>query len=210
MLAVVCFVVSSDGLHGRVESALIAAEALVRRQPLWGAAVFTALAALSAMLAFFSSAVIVPAGVQAWGAATTFALLWTGWLIGGVAAYATARFLGQRVVRLFVEPARLTEYERRLSARAPLGLIVLFQLGLPSELPGYVLGTLRYPVRRYLVALAIGEMPYALGTVLLGASFVARQLVPLVLLGAAGIALTAWAFFRLRARLSHPNLNGVG
>ena len=60
------------------------------------------LAALSAMLAFFSSVVVVPVASHQWGPVATVALLWMGWLLGGTMAYAIGRFLGSRVVRQVV------------------------------------------------------------------------------------------------------------
>ena len=47
-----------------------------------------------------------------------------------------------------------------------------------------MLGMARFPLKRYLLALAIAETPYAIGTTLLGASFVARRFGLLLSLGA--------------------------
>ena len=58
---------------------------------------------------------------------------------------------------------------------ALVGRVLLFQLAVPSEIPGYLLGTLGYRFSRYLVVVSVGEVPYALGTVLLGESFVSRE-----------------------------------
>jgi len=41
----------------------------------------------------------------------------------------------------------------------------------PSEVPGYVLGLVRFPFTRYAVALGLAELPYTLATVYLGSSF---------------------------------------
>ena len=62
-----------------------------------GKLVFVLVSALSAMLAFFSSAVVVPVAVYAWGNATTLALLWGAWLLGGIGSYVVGRTLGRRV-----------------------------------------------------------------------------------------------------------------
>lgn len=74
-------------------------EKLVVRQPWLGASLFIAFAAVSAMLAFVSIAVIVPAAALAWGELLSMLLLWIGWILGGCAAYSVGRFLGPRVVR---------------------------------------------------------------------------------------------------------------
>ena len=60
---------------------------------LWGLLLATA----SAMLAFLSSAIIVPIGVYAWGSVNCFLLLWIGWLLGGVLTYAIGYTLGRPV-----------------------------------------------------------------------------------------------------------------
>ncbi len=73
---------------------------------------------------------------------------------------------------------------------------------MPSEIPGYVLGTLRYRFWLYLAALAIAELPYALGTVYLGASFLERESVTLILVGVVGVLVSVFAYrlYRDRAR----------
>ncbi len=163
---------------------------------------FFVLAALSAMLAFFSSAVIVPIGVYAWGALGCFALLWAGWLVGGLGAYAIGRFLGRPVVAALMSADVLERYQQRISARAPFRLVLLFQLALPSEIPGYLLGLARYDLFKFTVALAIAELPFALGTVYLGASFLERRIWMLLGLGAVGVAFSIWATRRLRRQIS--------
>jgi uncharacterized membrane protein YdjX (TVP38/TMEM64 family) len=103
----------------------------------------------------------------------------------------------------WVAPGRsFDQYERQFHHRVSFGFVLLFQLALPSEIPGLVLGLARYPLRRYLAALAIAELPYAVGTMLLGASFVSRRIGLLLSLGAAA-AIAATALGRaLRRRLA--------
>ena len=52
------------------------------------------------------------------------------------------------------------------------------------------------------LALALAELPYALGTVFLGAGFLQRQYLLMLGLGLGGLFLTAWAFRYLRRKLS--------
>jgi uncharacterized membrane protein YdjX (TVP38/TMEM64 family) len=133
---------------------------------------FVVLAAVSAMLAFVSVAVVIPAAVFAWGTAVSIGLLWVGWILGGAATYGIGKWLGRRAVHwLGAEPV-LRRLEQHLAPDTPLWLIALLQLALPSELPGYVLGLVRYPLGRYLMALAVAELPFTLATVYLGSSFV--------------------------------------
>lgn len=196
-LAAAVVVVRSRELHGAVNAAFVAAQELILSQSARGMAIFVLLSALSAMVAFFSSAVLVPIGVLAWGSTTTFALLWAGWLLGGVGAYATGRFLGRRAVVWLIHEEQLRRYEKRLAASAPFLVILLFQLALPSEVPGYIVGVLRSRFTTYLAALALAELPFAAGAVFLGESFIRRDRGALVvggllLIAASVAAVLAW------------------
>ena len=58
---------SIDAVYGALQRVLSAAEPLIAGHPYLGAVVFVVLAAVSAVLAFFSSALLLPAAVYAWG-----------------------------------------------------------------------------------------------------------------------------------------------
>jgi uncharacterized membrane protein YdjX (TVP38/TMEM64 family) len=195
-------VAASSRLHGTAESAVELVGAMIRQHPAWGVFAFVSLAALSAMLAFFSIVAVVPVATHHWGQAATVALLWMGWLAGGAMAYAIGRFLGSRVARLLASGARVKYYEDRLTARAPFWMIVLLQLAVPSEIPGYVLGSLRYRFPRYLLALALAELPFAIGAVVLSTGFLERQYWLMALVGAIGLGALAWAMRRLHRELA--------
>lgn len=192
----------SDTVHAAVLQVFEAAKGIMAQHPIGGRVLFVGVSAIAAMLAFFSSAVLVPAAVYAWGPITTAVLLWLGWMLGGAFSYGLAWRFGRPVLR-WVAPGRsFDQYERQFHHRVSFGFVLLFQLALPSEIPGLVLGLARYPLRRYLMALAIAELPYAVGTMLLGASFVSRRIGLLLSLGAAA-AIAATALGRaLRRRLA--------
>jgi uncharacterized membrane protein YdjX (TVP38/TMEM64 family) len=202
LLVVAVVIAASASMHGTVEATVAAISGVIDRHPFLGGAAFVGLAALSAMLAFFSSALVVPVGVHHWGEPVTFLLLWLGWLAGGAVTYALGRFVGGQVLGVLINPERAAYYQARISRRASFGLVLLFQLAVPSEIPGYVLGTAGYSFPRYGTALALAELPYAAGAVYLGSSFLRRQYGWIVLLGAAGIAFIAWAVARLHRSLS--------
>jgi len=164
----------SDAWHRALLEMLGVAERLIHEHPRGGMFVFLALAVLSAMLAFFSSAVVVPVGVYAWGAQVTLLLLWTGWTVGGVAGYWMARTLGRRLGRWLATSESIARYDA-FAARATWPVVLLFQLALPSELPSYVLGFVRYPFVRYLTAVMIAELPFALIAVYLGDALLKRH-----------------------------------
>ncbi|MGE0354578.1 MAG: TVP38/TMEM64 family protein [Gemmatimonadales bacterium] len=192
---------SSVRLHTALLDVVEAARTIITGHPVWGAVAFVLLSALSAMLAFVSSAVLVPVALVTWGPVGCLALLWSGWILGGLFAYGTARWLGRPVVRFIASDAALRRYERRISPRTPFSMILLFQLALPSEIPGYVLGFARYPPVRYLIALALAELPFAIGTVYLGEGFLQRKTLLLIALGAGAVLFSVGAFQALHRRL---------
>jgi uncharacterized membrane protein YdjX (TVP38/TMEM64 family) len=202
LLLLVAIVVAASGpLHGAAEGAIGLVEGMIGQHPGWGAFAFLTLAALSAMLAFFSIVALIPVATHHWGQATTVALLWVGWLAGGAMAYGVGRFLGSRVARALVSAPRIEYLEERLTARAPFWMIVLLQLAVPSEIPGYVLGSLRYRFPAYFLALALAELPFAVGAVALSSGFLDRRYGMMVLVGAVGLGALAWAIRRLRREL---------
>ena len=191
----------SDHLHDGVERLLAFTAVVIAEHPVLGKAVFMIWSAASAMLAFVSSAVIVPVAVYAWGARTTVVLLWLSWLVGGVTTYTIGRTVGRRVATWLVPRERLDYYSERISSAAGFLTILLFQLGLPSEVPGYVLGAARYRFAIYLAALSLAELPFAIGAVYLSEGFIKRDYAMLVGVGLAGLAFSAAAF-----RLFHHRL----
>jgi uncharacterized membrane protein YdjX (TVP38/TMEM64 family) len=201
LLGGLAFLVSSDKFQAALSWGLAKAEPIIAAHPFWGAVLFLLLSALSAMLAFFSSAVLVPVALEAWGKPACAFLLWLGWILGGACAYGIARFWGRPVVRRLTSHKTLSRYEERISRHTPFGLVLLFQLAVPSEIPGYVLGMARYGLRRYLAVLALAELPYAVGTAYLGESLLEQRTALLLGLGAAAIFFSAWALHVLWRRL---------
>jgi uncharacterized membrane protein YdjX (TVP38/TMEM64 family) len=190
-------------VHAWLLSLFDAAESLIRQQATWGMVVFVLLAALSAMVAFLSSAVLVPVAIYVWGPAVCFALLWTGWFLGGLAGYGIGRFLGRPAVEILIRPGTLARYEGWASSRKSLVPMLMLQLAIPSDLASYLFGLVRCRFVVFAAALALAEVPYALGAVFLGTSFLERRIVPLLALGIAGVLLSLWAIRRLH-RHSEP------
>ena len=180
----------------------VAKEVILRHEVL-GIALFAALSALSAIAFFLSTAVIVPVAVHAWGTPTTLVILWASWMVGAAASYAIGRRPVRRLTKWLISEQNVVRYERRISADASFGLVLLFQLAVPSEIPGYVLGALRYPFWRYIAARALAELPFAVGTVYLGDTFLRRQYLPLIGIAVAGFLLTAGALYLLHRRIGH-------
>lgn len=195
-------IASSENLHAALIEVLRAIEQIIKGHPVLGATLFVVFAAVSAMIAFVSVAVVVPVAIYTWGQGISILLLWLGWILGGALAYGVARYMGRRVVRWLTAEAGLKRLESAVNSRTSFSLVLLLQLALPSEIPGYLLGLVRYPLSRYLAALAVAELPYALATVLLGASFLERRSWVLLAIGLILVAGSLFAFQKLRRRLT--------
>jgi len=202
LTALLASLAMSDALHAALIEVLAAGDAIITRHPVLGPVVFVAFTAVSAMLAFVSAAVLLPVAVFTWGEATSILLLWCGWLLGGACSYLVGRFLGREVVRWLTAEALLRRLERRLGPSTPIGLVLLFQLALPSEIPGYVLGLVRYSFAKYVVVLALVELGYAIAMVELGASFLERRTGTIIVVGIAVSLLSVLAYSRLRRSIT--------
>ena len=193
---------SIDTVFEGLQRILSAAEPFVAGHPYLGAVVFVVLSALSAMLSFFSSAVLLPAAVFAWGNTLTFMLLWLGWLLGGLCTYALGRGLRKPQQQgTTPAPGKLAFYVQRVAGEVSFPLVLMLCLALPSEIPGYLSGYLGIRLRTYFLALALAELPYAVGAVMLGEGVVSRQTGWLVAIGLVGAAFSLVALHLLHRRL---------
>ncbi len=200
LILVVGMVVASDSLYARTQEIIVWTEGLIFRAPLLGMLTFILLAMLSAMLAFFSSALLAPIAIYAWGEAVCFALLWVGWCLGGVVTYSVGRFLGRSAVSTIIGEETVNNWQNFVDERMKFVHVLGFQAVVPSEIPGYLLGILHYPFLLYLLALGITEIPYAIAVVYLGEAFLVGRSIVFVLVGAGLIALAAF-LFRIYRRL---------
>jgi uncharacterized membrane protein YdjX (TVP38/TMEM64 family) len=205
VVVVICtsaaLMLSVDEVYGSLQRALSAAEPLIAGHPYLGAAVFVSLAALSAILAFFSSALLLPPAVFTWGNTITFGLLWLGWLLGGICTYALGRALRRPQGRASRTSRQFELYRQRVPGEATFTLVLLLCLAMPSEIPGYLCGYLGVRLRTYFPALALAELPYAVGAVVLGDGVVNRHLGWLLAFGLIGAAASLYALRLLHQRL---------
>jgi uncharacterized membrane protein YdjX (TVP38/TMEM64 family) len=188
----------SEEIHRQVVNAIALAEPVITTSPVFGAIVFVVLAALSAMLVFFSGLLLVPIGIEAWGPLVCFLLLWVGWFLGGVVTYSIGRRFGRPAVLRMLSEEKMARYENRIPASSSFVAAVLTQLVLPSDISGYFFGMLGYRARVYLGSLALAELPYALGTVYLGTAFVQRQYLLLLSAAVVGMVILGLAWLRRR------------
>lgn len=198
LIIIAGLVAGTEALFDKSHEIIMFAESAITDHPVLGRLAFVLLALISAMFAFFSSGILAPIGIYAWGPIETFVLLWLGWLLGGVFSFLVGRYLGRSVVSMLLGESRLSSWETRVSRHTKFIHILLFQAAVPSEIPGYVLGILRYRFALYFAALAITELPYALGTVFLGESFLKGDGTLFVAIGAGIVLLSIVAFHALR------------
>ena len=191
LIIVVGLVAASDTLHDRTQEIIVWTEGIISQAPLLGMLVFVLLAMLSAMVAFFSSALLAPVAIYAWGEFGCLALLWLGWCLGGIVSFCIGRFLGRSAVSKIIGEEKIAGWRNTVNERTKFVHILLFQAVVPSEVPGYLLGILRYRFLLYLAALGITEVPYAIATVYLGESFLEGQSAVFMLVGIGFIVLAA-------------------
>lgn len=203
ILLVTGFLASSDTVHDQIVAAIALAEPVMAQHPVLGALIFMGLAALSAMLLFFSGVLLVPIGVQTWGETGCFLLLWSGWCLGGLFTYSIGRRLKRPAMQRMLRNEMIARYENRIPEGGSFITAVLVQLAVPSDVSGYFFGLLGYPLRIYLGALMLAELPYALATVFLGNAFMQKQYV--VLLSAAAMVLVVLGLAWLRWRLKRAS-----
>jgi hypothetical protein len=83
-----------------VDEAADWAKNIMGAHPIIGALVFFLFSAVSAMLAFASSVVLVPPANLVWGKLVTFLLLWGGWMAGAIAAFGIGKLVRPLVIQL--------------------------------------------------------------------------------------------------------------
>jgi uncharacterized membrane protein YdjX (TVP38/TMEM64 family) len=66
---------------------------------------------------------------------------------------------------------------------------------------GWRAGGARYCFLAYFLALALAELPFAVGAVVLSSGFLDRRYGVMALVGAAGLGILAWAIRQLRREL---------
>ncbi|MBT9164821.1 MAG: hypothetical protein DDT23_00828 [candidate division WS2 bacterium] len=153
---------SSVLLQDYFKQAILFLEDFSSHYPWQSVFIFISLAAISTMLAFFSSIWLVPPAIVLWGNSLTVLFLLLGWLIGAFFSYLIGQYGGYPLVQKLTSSKQILYYERLFSERLGFWVIFLFRFTLPSEIPGYVLGIIRYPFAKYFLITFLAELPYAI------------------------------------------------
>lgn len=141
-------------------------ERLMELQPIFGAVFFFLLSGLSALLAFASNIALIPSAILTYGAPLALFLLWGGWIAGATVAYIVGSRLARPALTAWVPSQKLSYYQNFISREANFFTVLLFCLAVPSEIPGYIFGVLKYPFRRFILAMALSEILYAIAVIL--------------------------------------------
>ena len=200
--ALIGFFIFSPAFKELVEDMASWVEAVMNSHPLLGALVFLLFSAFSAMIAFASSAVLVPSAIAAWGHVITFFLLWSGWMAGAAAAWGIGRLAHPLLNRLGYEE-ELDSYQKWVGKRMPFWGVLLFCIAVPSEIPGYVFGSVRYCFVRFFAAMGIAEAIYAVGIIVVGENLLTDKPLPLLLAIAAIVLVAAgggWLLKRMKRK----------
>lgn len=202
LVVVLAFLVFSDTAHATLLRILEGVKSVADVHSGLAAALVVLFSALAAMVAFLSSWLVVPFAVHTWGTLGGLLLVWGGWVLGGACSYVIGIRFGAPVVRWLGFSSLLARYEDLVSRRTSFALAWLFQLALPSEIRGYLFGLGRYPIGRYLLSLALAELPFGVASVFLGRGVLDRHVTLVVVMGLAQVVLVVAALRGLRRRLA--------
>ena len=202
LVVLLAYLVFSDTAHATLLRVLEGVNGVAAVHSGLAAVLVVLFSALAAMVAFLSSWLVVPFAIDTWGTLGGLFLIWGGWVLGGAASYAIGNRFGAPVVRWLGFSPLLARYEAWVSHHTPFALAFLFQLALPSEIRGYLFGLGRYPFGRYLLSLALAELPFGVGAVYLGRGIVQRRVTLVVVMGLALVVLSVWALHALHRRLA--------
>jgi uncharacterized membrane protein YdjX (TVP38/TMEM64 family) len=198
------FLVSSAAFMNWLDEAAAWTIHFAEARPLRGAVIFVLFSAVSAMLAFASSAVLVPPATAVWGRHGAFLLLWSGWILGAAFAYGVGRIMTPLLVRIGYGK-KLVRYQRFVSGKMKFWAVLVFCFAVPSEIPGYLFGSAHYSFFKFIAAIAIAESFYAFALVLIGENLL--HLKPSLGLIAVGILILVVAWLR-RPRKGRAPTNG--
>jgi len=168
---------SSVTLQGIFFDSVVAISFFTENHPFAGVMFFVFLTALSSLLSPFSSIPFVPFSVAIFGGFPTIVFLMLGWMTGAIISY----FLGVTVDKAFLQNLTSVEkinyYKDKISAHSHFYTIMVFRLALPAEITGYSLGILRYNFGKYLLAVFLSEIPFAVLAVFSSQAFLEKNFI---------------------------------
>jgi uncharacterized membrane protein YdjX (TVP38/TMEM64 family) len=176
-------------------------ENVAREDKFLSVLVFIVLGMISTMLSSFSSAPLVPIAIIVWGSALTALYLCVGWIIGDILSYFIGYWAGNPIIRKLLPYEKIRFYLKKIPPDAEFTMILLFILSMPSEIPGYTIGALRYKFTKYLIATTLNEIFYSALVVYAASALIAKN--PLIFFGSFifGILLFGYMFYLFQKKL---------
>jgi uncharacterized membrane protein YdjX (TVP38/TMEM64 family) len=185
-LAAVLFVLAGlvlfwrfTGIREVVLEFIVFLEVIARRSGPAGMLAFLALSTFASSIGPFTVVPLVPAAVEVWGIPLTAALMMLGGLMGATLTYCIGRFAGERILKLFVRPARLERWRTEVPEHAAFFLALAIKFALPAEV-GYAFGMVRFGLLKYLLVTFISYVPIIIAIIWGSRAFVEGRLGSLV------------------------------
>jgi uncharacterized membrane protein YdjX (TVP38/TMEM64 family) len=173
----------------------------------WGVFVFLGMQVLQVVVAFIPGEVVQIAGGYLYGTILGTVYSLAGILAGSVIAFCIARYLGYRVIRVFVKPEDLEKFAFLMNdPRADTVLFLLFLIpGIPKDTLVYAVGLT--PVRpfRFFVLFTVARFPAMLAASFMGANLQSRHYLLVIVVSVIACVLFALGFLfkdKLLARFS--------
>ena len=192
---------SSSSLQGFFYDSLDLFKGFTEENKILGIFIFIGLAALSSMLSLFSSIPLVPVAIVSFGAPLSLILLLGGWLLGESIAYFIGQYAGRSLLNYFVSLERIEYYKKLIPGKSQFLLVLLFRLAVPAEIPGYVLGAIKYDFWKYLLATFLAELPFAAVTIYSGKAFISGDKMTFIGLILFLLAITAYTAYLFRRKM---------
>ncbi|MDP3740859.1 MAG: VTT domain-containing protein [bacterium] len=147
-----------------------------------GIAAFIGFGAIAIIITPFSSIPLVPFVVPIWGKWLTLLFVVAGWMLGSIVTYAIGRYALRGLLARFVAFEKIEKYQKDLPDKQEFLIVLLFRIiSSPTDLAGYILGSIRYHFGKYLLITLIAETLLAFVTVFASQSFIDRRPVHVIL-----------------------------
>ncbi|KKR02809.1 MAG: hypothetical protein UT31_C0040G0003 [Parcubacteria group bacterium GW2011_GWF2_39_13b] len=193
---------SSYAFQSSINNFLGFLEKYLTAYPLIGSIIFFVFAALSAVISPFTSAPLIPAAIAIFGNFLTFWLLWIGWIFGGIISYFLGRYAARPIAINLLTSKKINYYQKKLSKKTNFWLILLFRIAAPAEIPGPILGALKYNPLKFIFATAIAELPYAIASIYASNALITDQKIIFFLSIILIFAIMSAAYFILHKKIN--------
>ena len=179
-------------------------EKYINDYPVFGLAAFIGLSAASAVISPFTSVPLIPVAIIIFGKFLTFSSLWFGWILGGVLSYLLGLYAVRPLVIKIFSDEKIDKYQKAFSQKSNFWLVLLFRSSVPAEIPGPVLGALKYSPLKFTFATAIAELPYAIAIVYASNSLLIGQKFCFLLWVGSIFIVMSIIYFIFHKKIQHP------